>query len=111
MSANGKYQLGVTDLTGYWTSIDYGNTWNKGTTEIIGNIHYSVVSSTGQYQLLTVIAPSIVNYYSDDWGKSFNVLSTTNNFSVRCISSTCQYQIYLSENSIFVGFTDQKLIL
>ena len=111
MSANGKYQLAVTDLTSYWTSVDYGNTWNKGTTQIIGNIHYSVVSSTGQYQLLTKIAPTIVNYYSDDWGKSFNVLSTPNKFSIRSISSTGQYQLYLSENSIFIGFTDQKLLL
>lgn len=97
-SSSGQYQLAVANsIYGYALSIDYGVTWAI-VTDLGSNLRYCRVSATGQYQFIT--KRNGTNYYSIDYGNTWNIYDITNGYSVSGLSSTAQTQIYAKSNQI-----------
>ena len=114
MCANGKYRLAVTYYGNYWTSVDYGRTWNIGTQNIIGNMNLCAVSATGQYQMFNVTFPNYGFWYSEDWGASWDLLTIPSEFQneeydLSTLSSSGQYLILYSQNILITAFVNPRL--
>lgn len=109
MSSNGKYQLtfNLRKPFVYATSNDYGNNWiiNKQMQDDILSVGNCVVSSTGQYQFMSVETnTNYYIYYSKDYGKIWSILNTSSiNYlcGLSSISSTGQLLVLNNSNSIY----------
>jgi photosystem II stability/assembly factor-like uncharacterized protein len=97
-SSSGQYQLAVSNYSfGYALSIDYGVTWSI-RTDLDNNLRNCSVSATGQYQFITKSGGT--NYYSIDYGNTWNIYDITNGYNVSDLSSTSQTQVYTKTNQI-----------
>ena len=97
-SSSGQYQLAVANSNyGYGLSTDYGVTWSI-ITDLGNNFRNCRVSATGQYQFITKQGGT--NYYSIDYGNTWNIYDITSGYNINNLSSTSQTQVYAKSNQI-----------